>query len=267
MLAGHMLGSFAAWQQSIAAFLCFSLLASSAYLINDLCDIEADRAHARKRNRPVAAGRIGVVPALFASLALLVGGIAVGLFLPPLFWLAAGAYLLGTLLYSFLVKRLVGPDVLWLAGLYTLRVLGGAAATQITPSFWLLAFSIFLFLSLALVKRVSELAALPEEGGQLKNRGYMPGDIETLTGLGTASGLSAVIVLALYIRSPEVLELYSRPYALWLLCPLLLYWVMRVWLGARRGWIREDPIVFAFRDPQSVAVFALATLVLVAGTG
>jgi 4-hydroxybenzoate polyprenyltransferase len=267
LLAAHRLADPLGLQQCATAFLCFSVLASSAYVLNDLCDIEADRAHPRKRLRPLASGAIAPVTAVWLALLLLVAGVFLALRLSPLFQLAAAGYLGGTLLYSFLVKRLVGPDVLWLAGLYTLRVLGGAAATQITPSFWLLAFSIFLFLSLALVKRVSELAAQPAGTGQLRNRGYLPADLEALTGLGTASGLGAVIVLALYIRSPEVLALYARPYGLWLLCPLLLYWIMRVWLGARRGWIREDPIVFAFRDPQSLALFALAGLILVSSAG
>ena len=177
------------------------------------------------------------------------------------------AYYVATLAYSFWIKRIVVMDVLLLAALYTARVLAGAAATDVTPSFWLLAFSMFTFLSLALVKRYTELLSRTAQGQtQADGRGYRAEDMESLMSLGTSSGYAAVLVLALYINSANVHSLYRHPRAIWLLCPLLLYWISRVWLGARRGKLHDDPLVFALRDRVSRYVLLIGAAILVAAS-
>ena len=165
--------------------------------------------------------------------------------------------------YSLRLKQAALVDVLVLAGLYTVRIIAGAAAIGLMPSFWLLAFSMFLFLSLALVKRYSEMLTLKATGTEeAKGRGYLAGDLETLAQFGAASGYLAVVVLAMYINSDAVMTLYSRPEAIWLLCPLLLYWISRVWLMARRDEMHEDPVVFAMEDRRSHWLAVMAALVL-----
>jgi 4-hydroxybenzoate polyprenyltransferase len=172
--------------------------------------------------------------------------------LPWAFAACLGLYYLGTLAYSLWLKGGALIDVLTLAGLYTLRILAGAAAVSVTPSFWLLAFSMFLFLSLALVKRYTELASLAQPGQAPGfGRGYRADDLPLLSQFGTASGYLAVLVLALYINGDNVVALYSHPELIWLLCPLLLYLISRTWLLAVRGELHEDPVVFALSDRRS----------------
>jgi 4-hydroxybenzoate polyprenyltransferase len=194
---------------------------------------------------------------------LLLAAVAIAALLPVQFLGLLAIYYATTLGYSFRFKQAALVDVLALAGLYTLRILAGAAAVGVEASFWLLAFSMFFFLSLALVKRYSELLVMQAEGRNMSaGRGYGPGDLETLSQLGTASGYMAVLVLALYISSEQVKALYTHPEAIWLLCPLLLYWVSRVWLMARRDEMHEDPVVFALEDRRSHLLALLAALVL-----
>ncbi|WP_372015821.1 UbiA family prenyltransferase [Pseudoxanthomonas sp. 10H] len=263
LLAAHRVLDPVAASQAVLAFLAFGLCASGAYLVNDLLDLHSDRQHPRKQRRPFASGRLPILHGLLAAPLLTLGG---GL----LAWLAAPAfvpvlllYWLTTLGYSLWFKRIEMLDVTVLAGLYTLRIIGGAVAVGVPLSFWLLAFSMFIFLSLAILKRYTELAALVGEGrARASGRGYAIEDLPLLQSLGGAAGYIAVLVLALYINSSDSVALYSRPQALWLLCPLLLYWVSRAWALAHRGRMHDDPVVFAATDRVSLLVAALCGVVL-----
>ena len=251
---------------ALLAFVVFSLAASGVYLVNDLLDPDADRLHPTKRRRPLASGRLRLSTA--PGLVLLLEGTAVGLaaiFLPLGFLGVLAGYLVMTTLYSLRLKGVVLVDVLVLAGLYTLRVVAGAAATGITLSMWLLAFSMFLFLSLALVKRYGELFAVISAGlaeERLPARSYRKDDLPILVSLGTASGYLSVLVLALYIVGGEAAQRYSAFGLIWLLCPLLLYWISRAWIVVGRHQLHGDPLVWAVRDRISRWV-ALIALVIV----
>ncbi len=248
----------------VQAFISFSLLASAIYIINDLFDLDSDRRHKTKRNRPLAAGTVSIPSGIMIAAALIAVSVAVSLYLPVLFQLVLGAYAILTTAYTAALKRMLLIDVLALAGLYTVRVIAGAAATQIDVSFWLLAFSVFFFLSLALVKRYVELAASPEtETGKISGRGYRVSDRQVLAEAGIAATFSSVLVLALYIDSDQVRMLYERPYLIWLLCPIVLYLSLRIWVLARRGEMHEDPVVFILSDWRS-QVMVLAGALLVA---
>jgi len=264
MIAGHML-DLQSIVSSILGFVCFCLAASSAYIINDLLDLPGDRAHARKRNRPFASGAIPVAYGPPFALVLLGGAFAASLALPIWFTLVLALYVGATLTYSLYLKRKVMIDVIVLAGLYTLRVLGGVAAVGVVSSPWLLMFSLFLFLSLAIVKRCSELVAQRVAGvEETIGRGYRVEDLSVMLGLGAAAGQGAVLVVALYIFSPQVQLLYERPELLWLVCPLLLYWTGRTLLLANRDGIHDDPVVWALTDRTSWIVAALSALVIAA---
>ncbi len=243
-----------------AAFVAFSLCASSVYLLNDLLDLPHDRLHPTKRNRPFASGALDIrqaPPLIAVSLA---AGFAIALFLPVHFLFMLGIYYASTLTYSLGLKRWPVWDVIILAGLYTLRVFAGSAATAIPISPWLLAFSMFLFFSLAVVKRQTELGQHVRQGktAKISGRGYMPADLDMLRSMAASSGTMAVLVLALYVNSPDIRELYHRPNALWAVCPLVLFWVMRVLMLSNRGEMPDDPVVFALRDRVSLAVGAAA---------
>jgi 4-hydroxybenzoate polyprenyltransferase len=258
--------------QGITAFVAFSLTASSVYLLNDLVDLADDRAHATKRRRPLAAGDVPLWHGLALVPTLLALAIGLSLAVLPLpFTGVLVVYYAVTLAYSFFLKRTMLFDVITLASLYTLRIIAGSAAVGIARSFWLLAFSVFLFFSLALVKRYVEIkdmvdaaAASNETPSQAKvrGRGYHAIDLETLSQFGIASGLMAVLVLALYIDSSVVKSLYRNPEMIWLLCPLMLYLICRFWILARRGDMHEDPIVFAARDWRSQMVVASGLVLL-----
>lgn len=251
--------------KALIAFAAFCCAASGAYVLNDLLDRDADRRHRIKRNRPFAANTLSrsfgvvLVPLLFAAALLW------SLWLSPKFLALLGLYVVLTTAYSIYLKQIAVLDVLLLAGLYTLRVLAGVAASHVRFSTWLLAFSMFLFLSLAFLKRYAELSELQGGAGEgLARRGYLRGDREWLGSMGAASGYLSVLVLALYINSAEVMALYRKPLLLWLICPLLLFWISRMWLLAHRGRIDQDPIVAAVLDPASYAVGALVALILFA---
>jgi 4-hydroxybenzoate polyprenyltransferase/phosphoserine phosphatase len=241
------------------AFAAFSLCASSAYVLNDLLDLEADRAHASKRTRPFASGELSIPLGFGLAALLLAGGVGIALLLPREFAAILALYYGVTLAYSLQLKRKLLIDVYILGGLYTIRVFGGGAATGIIPSPWLLAFCLFLFSSLALVKRFSELR---DAAGAVAGRGYLAADLNAIGALGTSSGFMCVLVLALYINSPQVTPLYHSPGFLWFLCPLLMYWISRVWVIAYRGEMHMDPVVFALRDRISYVMLAVAGIVL-----
>ncbi len=250
------------------AFLAFSLCASSVYVLNDLLDLAHDRRHRTKRHRPFASGRLPLrlAPALLGGT--FFGGIVLALLLPFAFLPMLLGYYAVTLGYSFALKRRAALDVVTLAALYTVRVFAGGAATGIGVSPWLLAFSMFLFFALAIVKRLTEITQHVRAGGTagIAGRGYRPEDLDMLRGLASASGTMAVLVLALYVNSPEVRVLYGRPQALWLLCPLLLYWVSRLLILANRGELHDDPVVFALRDRTSLLALGVGVATVVAGS-
>ena len=244
------------------AFLAFGLCASSVYLLNDLIDLPADRHHPRKRERPFAAGEVSPLFGLVASPWLVGISLLISQLLPRDFvWMLVLYYLLN-LAYSFYLKQVVLLDVILLAGLYTMRIMAGSASVAIWPSSWLLAFSTFIFLSLALVKRYAELVIMNAATGKVRVRGYQIIDKELLASMGSGSGYVAVLVLAIYISSGKAEVLYSRYQFIWLLCPLLLYWISYVWLIAHRGVMHDDPLVFALKDPVSRIIVFLAGVVL-----
>ncbi|AOO79464.1 hypothetical protein BHK69_02225 [Bosea vaviloviae] len=253
----------------LVAFISFSLMASSIYLLNDIVDFEADRRHPTKCKRPLAAGEISERQAYMAVPVLLATAFALSLLLPQpkLFVLALTAYLGLALAYLFVLKRKLLVDVLGLAALHTLRILAGNAAAAIPLSSWLLAFSMFLFLSLALVKRYAELRITQDQSGLKKaGRGYHAEDIEALSQLGMASGCTCALILALYVDSAAVKQLYRHPELIWLVCPIVLYQISRVWFLARRGTMPDDPLVFMIRDWRSQVTGALVLLIMVAAT-
>lgn len=247
------------------AFVAFGLCASSVYLVNDLLDLPADRRHKRKRFRPFASGALSAKQGVIAAALLLASAIEVAALVNARFCAVLAAYYAFTWAYSLSLKRKALVDVMTLAGLYTIRIIAGAAATSIAPSFWLLAFSIFLFLSLGIVKRYTELEDA-RQAGKLAGRGYSAADLPLLQSLGTAAGYSAIVVMALYVNSPDSQALYRHSKGLWLICPLLLFWVSRVWLLATRGQMTDDPIVFALRDRISLVVIAAIGAVVAVST-
>ncbi|HDR9833707.1 TPA: UbiA family prenyltransferase [Burkholderia multivorans] len=263
LLAGHMLGSVQLLANAVLAFIAFGLCASSVYLLNDLLDLEDDRHHPSKCRRPLASGALPLMHGLAAFPVLLVGAFALALAtLPWRFSVVLLGYYALTLAYSTVLKRLVMVDVVVLAMLYTVRIVAGTTAIATHLTFWLLAFSMFIFLSLALIKRYAELQSMKKRGlNQSRGRGYMASDLELVSSLGCASGYLSVLVLAMYIQDPKTAHLYSRPQLIWLACPLLLYWISRTWIIAHRGHMHDDPIIFAIRDRLSLAVIGLCGLV------
>jgi 4-hydroxybenzoate polyprenyltransferase len=254
--------------EAALAFASFSLFASAVYLVNDMVDLQADRLHASKHKRPFASGTLPVAAGIAATPLLVAAALGIALFLPPLFLAALGTYALVTTLYSFALKRQVIVDVMLLAGLYTMRILAGSAATDIKPSFWLLAFSMFLFLCLAMTKRYSELRQAIAQDKMLSGRGYLPSDLPVVLAIGAGSCLVSVLILALYTQALIVPQLYPAPEWIWLVPPLLLYWVSRLWLKAGRGEIDDDPVLFAAKDWQSLTICAVVgVLFLLAGSG
>jgi 4-hydroxybenzoate polyprenyltransferase len=252
---------------ALAAFCCFSLTASSAYIVNDLLDIEADRRHPRKRLRPFASGDLSPFSGICISLLFLLVGLVGGRLLPGGFYGWLLVYLATTLAYSWYLKRVALVDVMVLSGLYILRLLAGGAATLTPISHWLAGFSLFLFLSLAVVKRFAELENLRASNSAPKNgRGYLLADMAQMRSFGTASAYASVVVFAIYISGLDVVKLYRQPRLLWLIVPLMILWLNRVWLLASRGELDEDPVAFALTDRMSqligVAVAAIALLAL-----
>lgn len=263
LFAAHRVLEPAALIHGIVAFFAFSLCASGVYVLNDLFDLDADRRHPRKRLRPFAAGTLPLVSGLAAAPLLTLAGLALALAVSLPFAGVLLSYYVLTLAYSLRLKRIVMLDVVVLAALYTVRIIGGAVAIGGGLSFWLLAFSMFLFLSLAMLKRYTELQSMQAAGkAQASGRGYAVEDVALIQSLGGASGYMSVLVLALYINSTASEALYRHQEVLWLLCPLLLYWISRVWLIAHRGGMHDDPVVFALVDRVSRVLLALCAIVV-----
>ncbi len=255
--------SIATLGKAFLAFFCFCCAASATYIVNDLLDIEADRRSAKKRTRPFASGELSPSLGLVASFVLLSTAFAVARALPVDFLLWLLSYAAATLLYSIYFKRIALVDVLVLSGLYTLRLLAGGAATGTMISHWLAGFAIFLFLSLAIVKRFAELENVRLSGNQLKNgRGYLLSDIEQIRTFGTSSAFAAVVVFANYISGQDVMKLYHHPRYLWLIVPFMILWLCRVWLLATRGELDEDPVAFALTDGASLAMGAAVFVIV-----
>ncbi len=267
LLAAHQVTDPTQLWLGALAFLLFGLSASSAYLLNDLLDLQDDRHHASKRHRPLASGRLPVKSGLIAFPLLLLVAVAGALLLMPWqFSVALAVYYVLTLTYSLVLKKLIALDVITLALLYTIRVIAGGAAFGLPLTFWLLAFSMFMFLSLALCKRYAELRDALQNGRteKARGRGYHPNDLEMISSLGAASGYQAVLVLALYIRDQSTVALYQQPHIIWLACPVLLFWVTRVWMLTHRGQMHDDPVVFAVNDHISLIAGVLFCLVFLA---
>jgi 4-hydroxybenzoate polyprenyltransferase len=253
---------------SLTAFITFGLCASGTYLLNDLMDLESDRRHPTKRYRPFAAADISVIGGFFVAPALLGAGLLLAFkLLGWLFLATMTVYVITTLWYSLSLKRIPMVDVLTLAGLYALRVIAGSAATMLVPSFWLLAFTMFLFLSLAVAKRFSELKLMMASGRKdTPGRGYTVDDAPLLQSCGLSAGYISVLVLALYVNSDMAQKNYSHVQILWVLCPLLLYWITRVWIKTSRGQMHDDPVVFTMRDRPSIIVACIGFLLVLAAT-
>jgi len=243
---------------SIVAFIAFNLVASSVYVLNDLLDLNSDREHPRKRLRPFASGAVPIAHGSILALVLLITCVLVTVLLDWKFFLTLAVYYVITFAYSLYLKRKIIIDICVLAGLYTIRIIAGSAATGIELSVWLLAFSIFFFFSLAAVKRQAELVDMLEQGKLMaKGRGYHVGDLPIISMLGLAAGYVSVLVMALYVNSPATVELYSYPPALWGICGVLLYWITRMVLITHRGSMLDDPVVFATKDKVSQICFII----------
>ena len=261
LLAAHHLDRPAALLASLIAIGAFCLCASSVYVLNDLVDLEADRAHPSKCKRPFAAGDLPLTAGIVMVPALLVLACGLSAFLSAPFITVLACYYVLTVAYSLFLKGKVLVDALVLACLYTLRIVAGDAAVSVPLSFWMLLFSIFLFLSLAFVKRYAELHGLRKRGQlQAAGRGYDVSDLPILQSLGCASGYLSVLVLALYVNSPDVEALYRHHTIIWALCVLLLFWISRIWMTAQRGAMHDDPVVFALQDWPSIGIGCLAAL-------
>lgn len=247
------------------AFVAFSFTASAVYIFNDFSDVSRDRAHPRKRFRPLAAGEIPLWQAPLASAALLAVAAGISYYSIGLnFSGILAVYLASNLLYTFSIKHRPVVDVVGLALMYTLRIFAGGMATGLEVSKWLMTFSMFFFLSLAFGKRYQEIAPVAVREDIRCVRGYTNQDLPVIAMSGLASGLISVLVLALYVRSPEVLPLYLAPDVLWLLCPLVIYWIGRFWLLTGRGYLHDDPVVFALKDRTSWIIACLMLGVLTA---
>lgn len=249
---------------SLFAFFSLSFTASFVYLINDMIDLESDREHPRKKNRPFASGKLDLMFGVKLSIILIISGLLISFF-------AVGAkfteilliYFAITTLYSFYLKKIAILDIMILASLYTIRIIAGGYASNTPLSPWLLGFSMFIFLSLAIVKRYTELLSLKSENKlKVAGRGYYIEDMNLLVSIGPAAGYLAVLVFTLYINSPDIKLLYHHSKYLWLIAPMLIFWITRIWLLANRGQMTDDPIVFAVKDKVSIIV-ALISVILV----
>lgn len=265
LIAAHA-AETALWLNMVWGFLAFGLVASATYIWNDLMDLHADRQHPRKRHRPMASGALSIPKAFLFMKVLGLAGFGVALWKVGLaFTLTLAIYTAVTLLYTFVFKRTAFVDVLLLAMLYTLRVIAGGVGVNIELSSWLLAISLFVFLSLALVKRCAELEFLQLEGAQPQGRGYRMSDLSYLVSMGISSGFVGVLVLALYVDSQNGSMLYQTPEYLWGICPLFLYWLMRIWIMTSRKEMIDDPVHFAINDRVSWGfVAAVGVLVFLA---
>ena len=261
LLAAHQIDNSQLFFTLILAFISFSLCASAIYIVNDLMDLESDRKHPRKYKRPFAVAALSIVSGVMLALICIAVSFLLGLKINSAFFIWLLIYFILSITYSLVLKRFALLDCLALATLYTLRIVAGGAAVYVSVSFWLLAFSVFIFLSLAFVKRYAELLTKVKEGDQyLHGRGYTISDASIIQILGIVSGYSSILVLALYLQGGIVTALYIQPIIIWLVVPLLLFWISWVWLKAHRGEMHDDPILFAIKDKASLIVAGLTII-------
>ena len=263
LITAHKLSDSMCIYNSVKAFLAFSLCSSSVYIFNDLMDLHSDRSHPNKQHRPFANCSLPISSGMIAIPILLFAAIIISFTLPLKFLLLLFIYIILTAWYSVHLKQKVLIDVILLSSLYTLRILAGSLAIAVPTTAWLLAFSVFLFLSLALMKRYTELFSLKQNNEDIiKGRGYCSQDLEIIAAMGSASGYISVLVLALYIQNPRITILYNTSELLWFLCPLILYWISRMWVLAHRGKMIDDPIIFAIKDKISYTVGILSLFII-----
>jgi 4-hydroxybenzoate polyprenyltransferase len=264
LFTSHKLDDTSSIINLVIGFISFCFCASAGYLLNDFLDLDSDRSHPNKCKRPLAAGDVSLIRAGIIMILLILTGLSIAAYVSINLFLILLLYMAISLFYSFYLKKIVLVDVLVLAGLYTLRVIAGAMVIDVYSSFWLLSFSMFLFFSLALVKRCAELNVLNKANEvSTTRRDYKIYDLHHLQNMGISSGYVSVLVIALYINSNEVMLHYSKPKFLWLLCPIILYWISRVWVVSGRGEMNEDPLVFAIRDRVSWFVCVLCALSII----
>jgi len=266
LLAGHLYFNLPLILDAVLAFIAFNLLASSVYILNDLLDLQADRQHHSKKHRAFAAGDFSISFGLMLIPLFMIPAFVIATFLPKYFILVLLGYFVATLLYSFHIKKQLLLDVFLLAILYTVRIIAGMVAINASYSQWLISFSVFFFLSLAFVKRYTELYfAKQKNETKLNSRSYHIDDLTQLSLFGVVSGYLSTVIFALYLNSSNVVTLYKHPQILWLACIFLLYWISRIWMLATRGLIDEDPVLFAVKDKVSFAViFAIAIVAICA---
>jgi len=263
LITSQQLTSAGAVSQATIMFVCFSLIASFGYIVNDLLDLQSDRAHPIKKQRAFASGVLSARAGITAGIVLLAMAALLSLLLPPMCALVLISYLLLTILYSTYLKTKLMIDVVALGGLFTLRVIGGAAAIETDLSFYLLGFSIFLFSSLGMVKRFAELHNLKTRNKfAARGRGYRVEDMEPVRIIGISLGYMSVFIMGLYINSPVVTEYYDNPKFIWFLLPLLTYWLGRLWILANRGEVNEDPLIFTVKDRTSLLICFLSSATL-----
>lgn len=267
LILSHRIGEIDLLFRALTAFISFSLFASGVYVLNDFVDIEFDRRHYRKRNRPFASGELSLVTAIpLSGIVFVLGGVLAYSFLPVSYAAVLVTYLIFTTAYSLVIKRMLIGDVMVLAGLYALRIFAGGIACDIAISDWLLTFSLFIFVSLGFLKRYVELTRMNDTGVSVcAGRGYEAGDMHLVETMGISCGMMSVVVLTLYLQSEQVRFIYRSSRMLWLLCPILMYWLCRAWALARRRRITDDPIAFALTDGTSLVIVAV-TLSLLAVT-
>ncbi|WP_156997184.1 UbiA family prenyltransferase [Agromyces aureus] len=263
LIAAHEFTNVFAVAATLAGFIAFTLMASSVYLLNDVLDVNLDRVHRRKKSRPVAAGWIDPLHALAGSLVLAVAALTLGFVIGLGFALVLVGYAVLTLSYSLWLKRITLVDVVTLAMLYMIRIVAGAVVTGITLSFWFTGVTLFLFLSLAFVKRYAELHSANGSSRRLPGRGYSGDDVHAILALGVASGMASTVLMAIYIQSDAVSRLYPAPVVLWLVIPVLFLWIGNLWIKAGRGQMHDDPVIFALRDPSSLVIGAVVLLLFV----
>ncbi len=265
LVLAHRLQEPALFLTTCLAAFAFSLMASSVYVLNDYLDVEADRKHPEKKNRPLAAGTVPLswAPGIGGGLCLLALALAFTCF-PPMFGGLLVAYLLANLAYSSMLKHIPVLDTVFLTLMFVLRIYAGGVAGNIPVSVWLLTFSLFFFLSIAFAKRVQELqlAVQAATSPDQKIRGYHTSDLPCISQLGIGSGLMSVLILALYMNSEEMIQQYKSPLYLWLLCPIMLFWIGRFWLLTLRGHMLHDPILYALKDKISYLVLAAVMAIL-----
>jgi 4-hydroxybenzoate polyprenyltransferase len=264
VVLAHRIGDTAALQHTLIVFAAFCAVASGTYLINDCRDAEHDRAHPKKKSRLVASGAISVPAALVAGIVLVLAGLTASYLLSHRAATFVAGYIALSLAYSFALKRYPIVDVVILSAFYAIRVLAGGAAAGIEVSDWLMAFCTFLFICLALLKRYADLRHLAAQGATAGGRGYLAEDADLLRSIGVSCGMIAVLVFALYLDSTRVKQLYASPRLMWLIAPLLLYWISHMWLLAHRGTVEDDPIIVAAKDIPSYIVAVLVAAIALA---